>query len=94
MIDIVLDGSLMIDKENAHNYIREKLKVAQYTGSNLDALWDVLSVCDLNLNITIINHNEIIKLLGEYGESLLETFLDAAIENSKIKVNIGEVLSF
>ncbi len=93
MIEIVLDASLMIDKENAHNYIRNKLDVIEYTGNNLDALWDVLSVCDLDLSIIIINHKEVIKLLGEYGESLLETFFDAAIENPNISVEIGEILS-
>lgn len=88
MIDIVLDGRNMGTKEMAHLYIKWALKAGEYHGRNLDALWDVLSTYDKAVNISLINKASLIEDLGEYGESIIETFKDAEKENDNITFQI------
>ena len=49
-----------------------------YYGKNLDALADVLSSYDKNIVIKLKYTSSIRKNLGEYGETMLKIFTDAA----------------
>ena len=40
---VVLDALCMDEKEKAHRYLKEKLGLPDYCGSNLDALYDCLT---------------------------------------------------
>ncbi len=88
MITITLNGRNMTSRKRAHEYIKWKLKSEEYHGNNLDALWDVLSSYDQEVEISVINTEYLIEDLGEYGESIISVFKDAAEENEKITVKI------
>ncbi len=88
MKKIILDGKCMQDKETLHLYLKSKLNVQEYYGSNLDALWDVLSNYDLKTTFYLTNKEEMLEGLSDYGEALIQVFSDATQENSNINFQI------
>lgn len=82
---VILDGKLMTNKIETHKYLKSQLSICGYCGNNLDALWDVLSIYDKSISIELINCSILVKNLGGYGEALIKTFEDAAMENTNIK---------
>ena len=42
-VTIKLDGSLMIDRDALHDYLKLRLDLPDYYGKNLDALYDILT---------------------------------------------------
>ena len=82
-MDIILDGREFRDRKTSHSYIKEKFKLADYYGMNLDALWDSLSQTSDELRIVIVNKDQFIKSLGEYGLELIKLFeeLDEELDN-------------
>lgn len=84
MKKIILDGKLMISNKAAHKHIKEQLDFPDYYGENLDALWDLLSTTNTPVSIYLINDEEMIRNLGEYGNMLIGVFLDASYENDNI----------
>ena len=76
---IILDGSLFIDKETSYEYLIDQLALPEYTGYNLDALWDVLMDCP-TMEIEIIHARDILDHLGDYGWLLLDVFGDLLYE--------------
>lgn len=89
MINITLNGKNMTSKKRAHDYIKWKLKSKEYYGENLDALWDVLSTYNQEIEISFISTDALIECLGDYGEAIISVFKDAAEENTKIMLMIA-----
>lgn len=69
-----LDGKLI--NERGHDYLMEMLNFPEYYGKNLDALYDCL--CEIECDIVLINS-------GEVDDDILDTFKDAANENSSLE---------
>ncbi len=90
MKKIRLNGAKMEDVAAAHAYLKRKLELPDYYGENLDALWDCLSTDQEAKRITIINRDNILRNLGEYGVRLLDLFEEVAKENHHIEVDIAE----
>ena len=85
---IKLDGVLMTDRTVAHKYIKSTFNFPEYYGNNLDALFDLLTEYQSPLNIEIFNKSVIKDNLGDYGNMLIDTFLNAAQENTFIKIEL------
>ncbi len=79
-----LSGKKMINKSLTHEYLKWKLEAPDYYGGNLDALWDLLSTLDREIEISLTNTVDLLENLGEYGASLIQVFKDAEDENDKI----------
>ena len=62
-------------KKDAHKVIKEALGFPEYYGGNLDALYDCLTEFCRD-TLIVIRYSSELKKLGEYGDSLLETFKD------------------
>ena len=60
-------------RETAHTYLKEILRLPDYYGRNLDALYDCVIASD--------------GYLGEYGKTMIAVFHDAAKENKNLQVN-------
>ena len=88
MKEIRLNGSRMLGKAEMHSYLKRKLDLPEYYGNNLDALWDCLSTDSLPRKVIICNTGMLLDNMGPYGEKLIKLFVDAAEENSCIKVEI------
>jgi len=74
----IIDGKRMKDKKQAHEYLQRVLILPEYYGRNLDALNDCLSEFKKDSVITIINANLLKENLQEYGQTLLQVFIDNA----------------
>ena len=70
----------MLDRDEAHQYIARVMHFPDYYGHNLDALYDCLGEYDETTTIIILNSEELLANLGEYGQRLLETLQQAAEE--------------
>lgn len=85
MKQIVLDCSRMTGKKALHDYLAQELELPAYYGHNLDALYDCLTEIG-PCHITFLHISEL-KVLGQYGQSLLDVFYDAALENKNLQMD-------
>ncbi len=83
MKQITLDGNLLSDATQVHEYLKNVLEFPEYYGSNLDALYDCLTDLD-NIEITITPPNED----GAIYQKVLRVFKAAGRENEALKLNI------
>lgn len=80
----ILDGKRMVSREETHLYLKEIFGFPAYYGKNLDALHDCLmEMCEAEVEFR--NTEEMLTVLGRYGEKLLEVFRAA----EHVSVNIS-----
>lgn len=91
MIQIELNGRNMKTKEIAHGIIKEKLNAPEYYGKNLDALWDIVMETSQPIQINLINKDDLIENLEDYGKNIITVFQDAEKENKNIKFQVVDV---
>jgi len=77
---ITLDGLQMTDRIAAHDHLAAQLKLPEYYGRNLDALYDLLMEISEETHITL-EHQE---NLNEYAMRIVQTISDAAADNNLI----------
>lgn len=82
MKQITLDGNILADIAQVHDYIKEMLDFPEYYGKNLDALFDCLTDLD-NVEITITVPEED----GAIFQKVLRVFKAANRENDGLTVN-------
>ena len=75
---IILDGSLMTDREAAHGHIAAAMGFPQWYGKNLDALWDMLSAYG-EAEIELRCAPALLNSLERYGCRLLFQFFSELI---------------
>ena len=75
----ILDGKQMNDKNKAYSHIAKTMCLPDYFGNNLDALADCLSELDNETIVILINKDKLIDGLGEYGQSIVDTFSELSI---------------
>jgi ribonuclease inhibitor len=75
----VLDFEYIKNKTELHEYLKTQLKLPEYYGNNLDALYDCLAGCGEDLCITFYHYDILQQELGEYAQVLLQVFKDAKI---------------
>ncbi len=78
---IYLEKARLMEKEEAHVYLKEKLHLPEYYGNNLDALHDCLT--DLGETEVVLEKSE----NGQgYDERIRRVFAAAAHENPDLKL--------
>ena len=87
MRTIVLDGSRMTTQEEVHDYLSRRLGLPDYYGSNLDALYDILSA-DLpeSTRLVVYRREALAQNLGAYSAALLGALVEAGRENPHLQV--------
>lgn len=68
----VIDGEKIEDKESLWNVVGEVIELPEYFGNNLDALSDVLQERDMRGKIKVLNEEQFINILGDYGKIFLQ----------------------
>ena len=71
----------MEEKETAHTYLKEKLRLPDYYGGNLDALYDCLTD-EEEMEIEVENREQ----AGKYFLRIWNVLLDAAEENEGLQL--------
>lgn len=81
MKQITLDGNLLSDLTQVHDYLKEQLDFPEYYGKNLDALHDCLTdLSDVEITITAPDQD------GAIFQKVLRVFKAADRENDELKV--------
>ena len=83
MKQIILDGNILADATQVHDYLKEMLEFPEYYGKNLDALHDCLTDLE-NVEITITSPEED----GAIFQRILRVFKAADRENETLHLNI------
>ena len=85
---IVLDSAHFKDRREAHRYLKDVLHFPDYYGENLDALHDCLE--ELSEPIEIVVPEVIMEdgYLGDYGNIMIQVFLDTEVENPNLVVTV------
>ena len=87
-MEIVLDAKRFKGRTRAHAYLKEALRLPDYYGKNLDALYDCLGEISEETVIVIPKVIQNKEYLGEYGGTMLRVFKDAAGENGALTIVI------
>ena len=80
-----INGKRVTDRESLHALLREKLNLPADCGSNLDAVYDVLTDPGKERIITLKHEDLLREQLGDYGERLLR-MLNAAAQNGPVRI--------
>lgn len=78
----ILNGQSMAERETAYDELTRVLPLPGYFGRNLDALWDVVSC--MEGEIEVINAAAV----SGYAEKILALLQEAAEENPRLTVTI------
>lgn len=90
METIVIDGEKMLNRREAHDYLTQALRLPDYYGRNLDALYDLLTERETPTRIMIQHGNTLLSWLGDYGQALIQTMIDADRANPSLEVLFAE----
>ena len=83
MKQVILDGNILADATQVHNYLKELLEFPEYYGKNLDALHDCLTdLEDVEIAITPPEED------GAIFQRILRVFKAADRENETLYLNI------
>ena len=81
----IIDGEQVNDRETLHDVLKASLKLPDWYGRNLDALYDCLTDMQEETQIRIL-HEELLKdHLGSYAVSLVGAIRSAARDNSRLQ---------
>lgn len=87
MIELVLDGREIRNREELHRCFAETLHFPRWYGANLDALFDCLTELSEEVYIRFLYQNLLEEHLGIYAEKLQRVLLDAAAENPHLRIS-------
>ena len=79
---IFLNSVRLQGKETAHAYLQKRFRMPEYTGHNLDALYDVLSSLGQETVLYLMKTES----ADAYGERIIDTMLEAADANPRLQV--------
>ena len=85
---LFLNARRMTTRERAHEHLKERLRLPEWYGKNLDALRDCLGEISEPTRITIRFSPVLEQMLGEYGQSILRVLRQAAEENWNINLTV------
>ena len=83
MKQVILNGNILADATQVHDYLKEMLEFPEYYGKNLDALHDCLTDLE-DVEITITSPEED----GAIFQRILRVFKASDRENESLYLNI------
>lgn len=86
-MNVIVDLNDIQDKLDLHIRFAEALKLKEYYGKNLDALFDMLTEPHEMWNITFTNCSYAALVIGEYMDLFKAVFEDAKNFGAAVEVN-------
>ena len=86
MKKIYLNGKAMGSREEMHAHLRRRLKLPDYYGNNLDALFDCLTEMGEETELIVRNTEALRECAGSYGTKLLSVLVAATGSNPRLHV--------
>lgn len=87
-IRLSLNASRMSTRALAHQHLKERLRLPDWYGGNLDALHDCLGEIGEPTRIILRHVSMLERSLGEYGVRLLRVLEQSVEENSNLRLTI------
>ena len=88
-MNVILDGALILNREMLHDTLSTALRLPEWYGRNLDALYDCLTDCDPPRHLTLRNRAVLEKT--PFGRRLLRVLTDAARNDPMhLKLNLED----
>ena len=87
---LVLDGAQIPDRAALHHALAEGLRLPEWYGGNLDALYDCLTEIAQPTEIEIGNMRALEAALGGYALAFGRALSDAEGENANLRVILRE----
>ncbi|MDP3448882.1 MAG: barstar family protein [Eubacteriales bacterium] len=85
---LVFNAKRMTTRALAHAHLKQRLKLPDWYGSNLDALNDCLSEIGQPTRIIVRCMPHLEQALGEYGVRLIQVLQKAAAENKNLRLTL------
>ena len=85
---LTLNAKKMTTRERAHAHIKERLRLPDWYGNNLDALNDCLGEIGEPTRIVVRYAPLLEETLGEYGVKIGRVFKTASEENENLRVTL------
>ena len=83
---LTLNARKMDTREHAHAHLKERLRLPEWYGGNLDALNDCLGEIGEPTRIILRFSPALEQNLGEYGVKMIRVLENASTENENIRV--------
>lgn len=83
---VILNLSEIESRKHLHQYLKETLELPEYYGSNLDALYDLLTEKTQPLEICVEGLEDFCKNNSGYGKLLMAVLERAQKENENLTV--------
>ena len=83
---LTLNARRMTTRDQAHAHLKERLRLPDWYGNNLDALNDCLGEIGEPTRITLRFSPALEQNLGEHGLRLMRVLENASAENQNIRV--------
>ena len=90
MLIAYLNGGEVPDKQALHRALAEQLAFPSWYGSNLDALYDLLSTEREPVDIVVRNPAALEQALGGYWRCFLSVLKDVGEETGRLRVELRE----
>ena len=85
---LTLNARRMTSREQAHAHLKERLRLPDWYGNNLDALNDCLGEICAPTQIIVRFAPMLEQNLGDYGVKIIRVLEQAAQENKNLKVTL------
>ena len=85
---LTLNARRMTSREQAHAHLKERLRLPDWYGNNLDALNDCLGEICAPTQIIVRFSPMLEQNLGDYGAKIIRVLEQAAQENINLKVTL------
>lgn len=85
-MDICLNGAQMRTRSEVHEHLQTQLRLPEYYGRNLDALYDCLTERSEETRILLSDFSLCREALDKYADALLSTLYHAALHNPHLEI--------
>ena len=85
---LTLNARKMDTREHAHAHLRQRLRLPEWYGNNLDALNDCLGEIGEPTRIVVRFAPVLSQTLGEYGTRMIRVLEQATQENQNLRISL------
>ena len=85
---LTLNARKMDTREHAHAHLKQRLRLPEWYGGNLDALNDCLGEIGEPTRIILRFTPKLIQSLGDYGAKLIRVLEQASQENQNLRISL------
>ncbi|WP_343208131.1 barstar family protein [Anaerolentibacter hominis] len=90
MKQIILDGRRMTNEKSTLRHIASQMAFPPSCGKTLEELEDMLMSIEQPMEVIFLRQKEMLESLEDFGDEILETFMNCTQENDHLDLYIAE----